>query len=244
MMTSEPPRSLALEMACSAVLERPPSQLNPRALLTEVIDERYIPFGSPCALYIAETMLGCRVRARGALIEVLTPLLQTEPLDAAILSQRNRTRLLRIAERIAPLTEIWRNELFYTDRAHFVSKRQHVVTPLSIDHLPRGGGVAREHGGRGSFEGATGVLHKGDVVSYADYAAMSLLVSSIAVFTAPDYRGQGLGASVVSAATEEILELGKIPIYCTDSGNGASLALCQSLGYMRFGQDLWAFTEP
>jgi GNAT superfamily N-acetyltransferase len=240
----EPPRSLALELACSAVLERPPSRLRPGALFQEVIGQRYIPFGSPCPLYMAETLLGCRIRAQNNLLDVLIPVLESEPLDGAILSRRNRTRLLRIAEKVVPITEVWRNELFYTDRAHFVPKRGHHVERLSIDHLPQAGAPERAHAGRGEFEGAFGVVHKGEVVSYADYAALSLLVSSIAVFTDPRYRGLGLGASVVSAATEEILRTGKVPVYFTDFRNAASLALCQSLGYMRFGQDLWAFTEP
>jgi len=237
----EPPRSLALELACSSVLERPPSRLRPGVLFQEVISERYIPFGSPCPMYIAETMLGCRIRAQNVLLDVLMPILEIEPLDGAVLSQRNRNRLLRIAERIVPIVEVWRNELFYTDPAHFIHKRSHAVERLSIDHLPQTGAPERAHAGRGEFEGAFGVVYKGEVVSYADWAALSLLVSSIAVFTDPRYRGLGLGASVVSAATEEILHIGKVPVYFTDSRNAPSLALCQSLGYMRFGQDLWTF---
>ena len=71
-----------------------------------MLGQRYIPFGSPCPLYIAETLLGCRIRAQNKLLDVLVPVLESEPLDGAILSRRNRTRVLRIAEKVVPITEV------------------------------------------------------------------------------------------------------------------------------------------
>ena len=234
------PWPLALELACSAVTGMLPSKLVPGALATEPLPESYAPFGSPCVLVIVETFLGCKVMAEQALLQRLQPFLETEPVDGAVLSTANSKRLLRIAEKAVPIADVWRDDLYYTDRVHFAGKKRHPAVRLTKDHLPDTG-PERAHAGRGAFEGASGIIVQGKAVSYADYVARNLLVSSIGVFTDPEYRGQGLGASVVSAATEAILNMGKVPIYCTDLDNAESRALCQSLGYLRFGSDLYAF---
>lgn len=217
-----------------------PSKLAPGALAVEPLPESYAPFGSPCALVIVETFLGCKVMAQEPLLENLKPFIDSPPLDGAMLSAANAKRLLRIAERTTSINDVWRDELYYTDRVHFVSKKRHSVVRLTKNHL-RDRGPQRAHAGRGTFEAAFGVIVEGKVVAYADCVARNLLVSSIGVFTDPEYRGMGFGSSVVSAATEAILALGKVPIYCTDIENAESRALCQSLGYLRFGSDLYAF---
>jgi hypothetical protein len=50
-----------------------------------------------------------------------------------------------------------------------------------------------------------------------------------------------MARSVVSAAARAILRAGRIPLYSTDEANPASLSICRSLGYLKFGRDLYCF---
>ena len=57
-----------------------------------------------------------------------------------------------------------------------------------------------------------------------------------ALYTHRSHRGQGLAASVVSAATAWILERGNLPVYATRVTNAASIRLAQTIGYTVYGE--------
>ena len=48
-------------------------------------------------------------------------------------------------------------------------------------------------------------------------------------------RGRGWGASVVAAATQDVLAEGRVPLYLVAEGNAASARLAERLGYMDTG---------
>lgn len=56
--------------------------------------------------------------------------------------------------------------------------------------------------------------------------------------TAPEYRGQGYGAAVVSAWAREVIGRGAIPLYSTSWVNTASLALARKLDLVQYGSVL------
>jgi len=83
-----------------------------------------------------------------------------------------------------------------------------------------------------------GVFRAGELISRSSLKTESDEAWEIAVTTGEAYRRQGLGASVVSRATEFIFEQGKTALYNCDATNAPSRALAESLGYRLFARDL------
>ena len=58
------------------------------------------------------------------------------------------------------------------------------------------------------------------------------------VLSRPDQRGRGFGAAAVSAVVESALAAGKLPLYQTLVANGASVRVCERLGYRPYATHL------
>ena len=54
------------------------------------------------------------------------------------------------------------------------------------------------------------------------------------------FRGQGLAKEVVSAATEHILNSGRIALYVHDRTNTASAKVCRALGYVEYAEEFFS----
>ncbi len=81
------------------------------------------------------------------------------------------------------------------------------------------------------------VFQKGKLVSVSEAPAighMQDLIEEVGVDTLPEYQGRGYGKAVISAMTEEILNIGRIPIYRCSSKNEASIRLTKAIGYEKY----------
>lgn len=229
-----------LELVCSAVLELPPDGLRTGLVHFKSIGapskgQEQVPF-----LTITETFLGSLVRVRDELRPQIEQLLRGL-MGEGFLREKARTKILQTVENLAPVRQVWRDILLFTDKDHFMPDIRSRVKWLS-----RGAAAPRipmrSHFGTGAWQGAAAIVRGKEVVAYADYIERSPFVSSIGVFTDPEFRGQGFGMTVVSAAAKAILRSRRIPIYCADVSNTASLALARRLGYVKFGEDSHFFS--
>lgn len=96
--------------------------------------------------------------------------------------------------------------------------------------------LMREH-----FDGPIFVTRgpDGEVASWAAVKLKDEHVWEIAVTTEEGYRGRGLAKAVVSAATEYILDCGRVPLYVHNGTNIASGRVARALGYQRFARELY-----
>jgi hypothetical protein len=88
---------------------------------------------------------------------------------------------------------------------------------------------------------AFGVFKDGDIVSAASAPAithMQNLVEEPGVETAPRHRGSSYGKAVLSAMTQEVLGLGREPVYRTSVENSASVRLATSVGYKKIADSI------
>lgn len=85
-----------------------------------------------------------------------------------------------------------------------------------------------------------GIVQGGELVSVAIVLRYDLPLWEIGVETRPDCRGRGYAKSVVSLATQYILENGKIPWYYIDIEplNVASLMVAKALGFFEYTESL------
>lgn len=229
-----------LELACSAVLGLPTEELHAGLLHFEALELTGQPQEGIPAVSIVQTFLGSLVRLREDLRGDLEPPLRSL-IGTGFLHEKARTRILRAVENLVRVRQVWRDILLFTDTDHFVPDTRFRVRQISREKAPRDY-PSREHFRAGAWQGAAAILRGGTLAAYADYMERSPHVSSIGVFTDPDFRGQGFGTAVVSAATRAILRSGRVPIYCTDIGNASSLALARWLGYVKFGEDIHFFS--
>ena len=152
---------------------------------------------------------------------------------AANLLDEERTEQFRaLAARWAPVEWLGRAFWLYCTCETFTPRHSAEVVPVSPDH-PEGKALRERHRGE-----VFGVFRGQELVSRSSIKAESDDAWEIAVTTAEPHRRQGLGASVVSRATEYILAQGKLALYNCDLTNIASLALAESLGYRVFARDL------
>ncbi|HUT75482.1 MAG TPA: GNAT family N-acetyltransferase [Armatimonadota bacterium] len=231
-----------LDLACAAALGIEPSQVRPDLLLVEGTRGSAVTGGAPCPLVVIETFRGVAVRVHEPLRAAIEDLVREGMEQGAALSCANRERLVQAVMARLTVVEVWHDLLHYTDRAHFVPWRGHRVRRLPPPALPERRPV--ETVGAMPVAGGYGAYVKGELAAYADIALRGDYACAIGVFTEQEFRGRGLGRSVVSAATRAILGAGRIPLYSTDEAGLASLAVCRSLGYLRFGQDLYCFLAP
>jgi RimJ/RimL family protein N-acetyltransferase len=194
---------------------------------------------SPCPLAVIETFRGVAVRVFEPLRPVIENLVREGMAEGSALSVANRVRIIEAAGARLPIVEVWHDLLYYTDREHFIPWTDHRVRRLKPEERQPGKGKAGAQ--VLPFHLAYGVFAKRHLAAYADIAVRGDYACSLGVFTESEYRGQGMAKSAVSSATRAILRAGRIPLYSTDEENKASLAVCRSLGYLRFGRDLYCF---
>jgi len=229
-----------LEIACATVLGVEVEKLAPARRELDVFHGS-VPWGDePCPLWVVETFYGSVVHLQAPLLEAVQAALDAHP-DELVLSTSGRSRLLTAVLQLTPISSLWENMNLYTDRAHFVPWQQHPVVALGGRSVWLRWIRTQEPVGEDQMEASFGVKVGGQVVSYADVKRRTDQACSIGCWTDPPYRNRGMGRSAVSAATRHVLATGRVPLYITDKGNAASLALCQSLGYQKFGEDLYCF---
>jgi RimJ/RimL family protein N-acetyltransferase len=157
---------------------------------------------------------------------------------AANLLDDQRTEQFRLlAARWAPVEWFARGLWLYCTGETFAPRYATEVVVVPRDH-PEGKAMRERHRGE-----VFGVFRGAELISRSSIKTESDQAWEIAVTTAEPHRRQGLGASVVSRATQYILEQGKLALYNCDLGNIASLRLAESLGYRLFARDLWWLAE-
>jgi L-amino acid N-acyltransferase YncA len=75
----------------------------------------------------------------------------------------------------------------------------------------------------------------GGVVAAAGVNWQSPRFAEISVNTTPNYRRRGLGRSLVSALTQQLLREGRLPLYAVAESNSASTGLARQLGFIDSG---------
>jgi len=78
-------------------------------------------------------------------------------------------------------------------------------------------------------------IHSGGLQAAAGVNWQSPSFAEIYVHTESEARQRGWGRSVAAAATERILESGRVPLYLVEPGNEASVSLAHGLGYTDTG---------
>ena len=81
---------------------------------------------------------------------------------------------------------------------------------------------------------------RGQISSWAAIKIKSDDIWEIAVVTEAPYRGQGLAKEVVSAATDYILDHGRLALYVHDRDNVASARVCRALGYVKYAEEFFS----
>jgi GNAT superfamily N-acetyltransferase len=143
-------------------------------------------------------------------------------------------RMRRIVRRSIPYAYSLSGFALFTDRQRF-----RPVVGLAERLLPtdqRGLDLRRR------FDGEIFVVPgaRGEIAAWSAIKLKSDDVWEIAVVTEAPYRGRGYARQVVSAATEHILQSGRVPLYVHDRANRASAKVCRSLGYVEYGEEYFA----
>ena len=81
---------------------------------------------------------------------------------------------------------------------------------------------------------------RGRLVSWAAVKLKSDSVWELAVATESDYRGRGYARDVVSAATQSVLEQGRLAIYIHDRDNTTSAFVARAVGYQLYAEIVFA----
>jgi len=226
-----------LDIACGAAIRVPPDETRPDLVVVESGLGSVVTASSPCPLAVVETLRGVAIRVFEPLRSAIEKLVREGMAQGGALSQANRQRIIEAVGARLPIVEVWNDLLHYVDGEHFVPWREHRVRRLNgADEKQR-----RADSHKTPFHQAYGVYRRGRPVAYADIAVRGDYACSLGVFTEPEFRGRGMGRSVVSAATRAVLRAGRIPLYSSDENNAGSLAICRSLGYLKFGCDLYCF---
>ena len=149
-----------------------------------------------------------------------------------VMDDEHIDRLRAYAAGWAPVERFGPGLWLYCTRDTFAPRYAAEVLPVPSSH-PEGRALRERHRGE-----VFGVFRKGELVSRSSIKTESDEAWEIAVTTAEPCRREGLGATVVSRATEFILSQGKLALYNCDLSNVASLKLAESLGYRLFARDL------
>jgi RimJ/RimL family protein N-acetyltransferase len=179
------------------------------------------------------TTTGGIVSARPDLLDrvraSLGPSILDRPLGAA-----EFTRLHQVARLAIPYAYSLSGHVLYTDTDHFQPRATRAVRLERNDS--RGADLRRR------FDGDIFVVWsvRGEIASWSAIKLKSDDVWEIAVVTEAPFRGQGLAKEVVSAATEHILEQGRLALYVHDRTNLASARVCRSLGYVEYAEEFFS----
>jgi RimJ/RimL family protein N-acetyltransferase len=141
-------------------------------------------------------------------------------------------RLRAHAATCGPVEWFGRAFWLYCTRETFTPRYACEVVPVLPNH-PEGKALRERHRGD-----VFGVFRGQELISRSSIKTESDEAWEVAVTTSEQHRRRGLGASVVSRATEHILASGKLALYNCDVTNIASLRLAESLGYRVFARDL------
>jgi RimJ/RimL family protein N-acetyltransferase len=236
-----------LDIACAAGLGIEPERLGPDLLLVEGTRGSVIPGGAPCPLVVTATFRGVAIRVYDPLRPQIEELVREGIAQGGALSKANRQRLVDAVAARLPVVEVWHDLLHYTDRQRFVPWSNHKVRRLRA--APTRARRDAEAEGESPYAGAWGIYAKGEprkrgpnrLAAYADFVVRGDYACSVGCFTEAEFRGKGMARSAVSAATRVILRAGRIPLYAADETNLSSLAVCRSLGYVKFGEGLHCF---
>jgi GNAT superfamily N-acetyltransferase len=144
------------------------------------------------------------------------------------------TRLHHVARLAIPYAYSLSGHVLYTDTASFRPRPSRAVRLDRRD--PRGTDLRRR------FDGEVFVVFsvRGEIASWSAIKLKSDDVWEIAVVTEAPFRGQGLAKEVVSAATQYILEQGRLALYVHDRTNLASARVCRSLGYVEYAEEFFS----
>jgi GNAT superfamily N-acetyltransferase len=176
---------------------------------------------------------------RGGVVSIrpdLAPSARPELADARPgepLGEPHFERLRRVARRVVPYVYSLSGYALYCDRQSFrpsgnLAERLGPVDPRSRDLRRRFDG---------EIFAITGT--RGEVASWAAIKRKSDEVWEIAVVTEAAYRGRGYAKQVVSAATQHILDQGRLALYVHDRTNYASARVCRSLGYLEYAEEFF-----
>jgi len=183
-------------------------------------------------IYAVATPRGGVVSVRGDLLELARRELG-EPDRDRPLGEREFARLRALSQRAVPYAHCLTGDILSLERDDF--------RPASPGAEPLGRTDRRGADLRKRFDGEVFVVF-GTHQEIAAWSAIKLKSSDvweIAVVTEPAYRGHGLAKRVVSAATEYILDHGRVPLYIHDHANRASARVSRALGYVEYAQTLF-----
>ena len=143
-------------------------------------------------------------------------------------------RLQHVARIAVPYAYSLSGHVLYTDREHFVPRPSRARRIDRAD--PRGTDLRRR------FDGEIFAIWsvRGEIASWSAIKLKSDDVWEIAVVTEAPFRGQGLAKEVVSAATEHIIEQGRLALYVHDRTNLASAKVCRALGYVEYAEEFFS----
>ena len=131
-----------------------------------------------------------------------------------------------------PLDWFRRAFWLYCTKDTFTPRLVAEVVPVPPDH-PESQALRERHRGE-----VFGVFRGRELVSRSSIKTESDAAWEVAVATVERHRRQGLGAGVVSRATEFILAQGKVALYHCEADNEASRRLAEFLGYRLLARDL------
>ena len=81
------------------------------------------------------------------------------------------------------------------------------------------------------------LVQDGRAVSICCSVRITTDVHEAGVETSPDFRGRGYAGEVVASWANAVRRIGPIPLYSTSWENGASRAVAERLGLVRYGTD-------
>jgi RimJ/RimL family protein N-acetyltransferase len=166
--------------------------------------------------------------------------LQNLPLHQDPLSEPARRSFHESLRRKRLVTFYYYGLELYADEESFRPYHGRAVHRLTLEDLPRlqeaGHPLACQEEAMSQGD-VFAIIEGGKVRSYATILRSSDEAWEIAVSTEEPYRGRGYAKSVVSAATEAILQAGRVPIYSCDEFNAASRRVAESLGFRKYADD-------
>ena len=107
----------------------------------------------------------------------------------------------------------------------------------SLDHLSHD--LLEELERERSEHAILAAFERGIAVSFAYSASMTETYADISIDTLAEFRRRGIARAVVCRLIDEVVRLGKVPVWGATEDNTASLALAASLGFTREAGELF-----
>ncbi|MDJ0523201.1 MAG: GNAT family N-acetyltransferase [Planctomycetota bacterium] len=76
---------------------------------------------------------------------------------------------------------------------------------------------------------------RGRLMALAGYKTWGEAIAHIAIVSAPEHRGRGLGTAAVACAAQHAISTGLLPQYRTLAANAPSMGIARKLGFERYG---------